>query len=53
MWTRLTLSEDKEAKKMKDYIVSHAKELGFGDADMGTIFSNMKQTLEQVQKNLK
>tara|TARA_B100001287_G_scaffold116154_1_gene97705 strand:+ start:503 stop:832 length:330 start_codon:yes stop_codon:yes gene_type:complete len=52
MWTRLSLSEDKEAKKMKDYITSHAKELGFGDADMGSIFSNMKQTLEQVQKNL-
>ena len=53
MWTRLSLTDDKEAKKMKDYIVSHAKELGFGEADMGTIFSNMKTTLEQVQKNLK
>ena len=53
MWTRLSLSDDKEAKKMKDYIVSHAKELGFGDTDMGTIFSNMKTTLEQVQSNLK
>ena len=52
MWTRLTLSDDKEAMRMKDYITSHAKELGFGDADMGSIFSNMKQTLEQVQKNL-
>ena len=52
MWTRLSLSDDKEAKKMKDYIVSHAKELGFGEADMSTIFSNMKNTLEQVQKNL-
>ena len=52
MWTRLSLSDDKEAKKMKDYISTHAKELGFGDADMGSIFSNMKQTLEQVQKNL-
>jgi len=53
MWTRLSLTDDKEAKKMKDYIVSHAKELGFGDTDMGTIFSNMKTTLEQVQSNLK
>ena len=53
MWTRLSLTDDKEAKKMKDYIVSHAKELGFGEADMVTIFSNMKTTLEQVQKNLK
>jgi len=53
MWTRLSLTDDKEAKKMKDYIVSHAKELGFGDTDMGTIFANMKTTLEQVQSNLK
>tara|TARA_B100001094_G_scaffold170008_1_gene164445 strand:+ start:883 stop:1212 length:330 start_codon:yes stop_codon:yes gene_type:complete len=53
MWTRLSLTDDKDAKKMKDYIVSHAKELGFGDTDMGTIFSNMKTTLEQVQSNLK
>ena len=53
MWTRLSLTDDKDAKKMKDYIVSHAKELGFGDTDMGTIFSNMKTTLVQVQSNLK
>jgi|TARA_B100000508_G_scaffold119456_1_gene100107 hypothetical protein len=53
MWTRLTLSDDPAAKKMKDYIISHSKELGFGDTDMGTIFSNMKTTLDQVQSNLK
>ena len=52
MWTRLSLTDDKEAKKMKDYIATHAQELGFGDTDMGTIFSNMKKTLENVQKNL-
>ena len=53
MWTRLSLTDDKEAKKMKDYIATHAQELGFGDTDMGTIFSNMKTTLDQVQSNLK
>ena len=52
MWTRLSLTDDKEAKKMKDYIATHAQELGFGDTDMGTIFSKMKTTLENVQKNL-
>ena len=52
MWTRLSLTDDKEAKKMKDYIATHAQELGFGDTDMGTIFTNMKTTLENVQKNL-
>jgi len=53
MWTRLSLSDDPEAKRMKDYITSHSKTLGFGDTDMNTIFSNMKRTLDQVQSNLK
>ena len=53
MWTRLTLSDDPAAKKMKDYIISHSRELGFGETDMSTIFNNMKNTLNQVQSNLK
>ena len=53
MWTRLSLSDDPQAKKMKDYILSNAQELGFGKADMNTIFSNMKKTLVEVQSNLK
>ena len=53
MWTRLTLSDDPEAQKMKDYITSHSRTLGFGETDMNTIFSNMKRTLNQVQSDLK
>ena len=53
MWTRLSLTDDPEAKKMRDYIISNSRELGFGNTDMGTIFSNMKKTLEDVQSNLK
>lgn len=53
MWTRLSLTDDPDAKKMRDYIISHSRELGFGNTDMGTIFSNMKKTLEDVQSNLK
>ena len=53
MWTRLSLTDDPEAKKMKEYIINHSKELGFGDTDLPTIFTNMKRTLEQVQSNLK
>ena len=53
MWTRLSLTDDPEAKKMKEYITNHSKELGFGDTDLSTIFANMKRTLEQVQSNLK
>ena len=51
MWA--VMSDDPEAKRMKDYITSHSKTLGFGDTDMNTIFSNMKRTLDQVQSNLK
>tara|TARA_B100000131_G_scaffold79226_1_gene75954 strand:- start:44 stop:373 length:330 start_codon:yes stop_codon:yes gene_type:complete len=53
MWTRLSLTDDPEAIKMRDYIISNSKQLGFGNTDMGTIFSNMKKTLEDVQSNLK
>ena len=53
MWTRLSLTDDPDAKKMRDYIISNSRELGFGNTDMGTIFSNMKKTLEDVQSNLK
>ena len=53
MWTRLSLTDDPEAKKMRDYIISNSRESGFGDTDMGTIFSNMRKTLEDVQSNLK
>jgi hypothetical protein len=53
MWTRLSLTDDPDAKKMKDYIASHSKELGFGDTDLSTIFNNMRKTLEDVQSNLK
>ena len=53
MWTRLSLSDDPEAKKMKDYITSHSRTLGFGETDMNTIFSNMKRTLDKVQSDLK
>jgi len=53
MWTRLSLTDDPDAIKMRDYISSNSKELGFGDTDLTTIFTNMKRTLEEVQSNLK
>jgi|TARA_B100000902_G_scaffold91564_1_gene95068 hypothetical protein len=53
MWTRLSLTDDPDAKRMKEYITNHSKELGFGDTDLPTIFANMKRTLQQVQSNLK
>ena len=53
MWTRLSLSDDPQAKQMKKNLENGSKELGFGDADLGTIFKNMKVTLNALQSSLK
>ena len=53
MWTRVSLSDDPAAKMMKKNLEKGSKELGFGDADLGTIFKNMKITLNAMQSNLK
>tara|TARA_B100001175_G_scaffold68396_1_gene56299 strand:- start:1090 stop:1419 length:330 start_codon:yes stop_codon:yes gene_type:complete len=53
MWTRVSLSDDPEAQKMKETIRKGSKEMGFGDTDVNMIFSNMRNTLNAVQKNLK
>jgi hypothetical protein len=38
---------------MRKQLEKGSNQLGFGDKDLGTIFTNMKATLNQVQKNLK
>ena len=53
MWARIKLSDDPQALEMKKQLEKGSNQLGFGDADLSTIFSNMKKTLNQVQKNLK
>ena len=53
MWTRITLSDDPEAKKMKENLLKGSKELGFGDADLGSVFNNMRTTLDAMQGHLK
>ena len=53
MWTRVSLSDDPEAVKMKKNILAGSKEMGFGDADINMIFSNMRNTLEHVQNSLR
>ena len=53
MWTRLSLSDDPQAKQMKKNLEIGSKELGFGDADLGTIFKNMRTTLDAMQQNLR
>ena len=53
MWTRVSYSEDPEAIDMKKKIQESAKQIGFGAADMNTIFGNMKNTLQLMQNQLK
>ena len=53
MWTRMSLSDDPEALKMKAKLQDQTKMLGFGTSDMTTIFKNMKDTLDKMQSNLK
>ena len=53
MWTRLSLSDDPQAKQMKQNLEKGSKELGFGDADLGTVFKNMRTTLDAMQQNLR
>ena len=53
MWARIKLSDDPKALEMKKQLEKGSSQLGFGDKDLGTIVTNMKTTLNQVQKNLK
>jgi hypothetical protein len=56
LYTRLTLSDDPEAQKMKEKISSSAAMMGLSpDVDMNVIFNNMSKMLEvmknQIDKN--
>ena len=53
MWARIKLSDDPKALEMKKQLEKGSSQLGFGDKDLRTIFTNMNTTLIQVQKNLK
>ena len=53
MWTRITLSDDPDAKQMKENLMKGSQQLGFGDADLGSIFNNMRTTLDAMQGHLK
>lgn len=51
LYTRLSLSDDPEAKQMKERISESAVMMGLApNVDMNVIFSNMSKTLE-VMKN--
>lgn len=51
LYTRLKLSDDPEAKKMKEEILKNASALGFSqDVDITYIFSNITKVLGQMKK---
>ncbi len=56
LYTRLSLSDDPEAKLMKQNILDSAQLMGLSsDVDMNVVFSNMEKMLEvmksQIDKN--
>ena len=51
LYTRLKLSDDPEAKKMREEILKNAAALGFSqDVDITYIFSNITKVLGQMKK---
>jgi hypothetical protein len=53
LYTRLKLSDDPEAQKMKDRILQEAVALGFPkDVDITYVFSNMTKVLDQMKKSI-
>ena len=53
LFTRLSLSDDPEAKQMKDNIIESAKMMGLPDGtDMNVVFSNMTKMLEVMKEQI-
>jgi GTPase Era involved in 16S rRNA processing len=53
LYTRLSLSDDPEAKMMKDSIMSSAKQLGFpSNVDLTYIFNNMTHIVDNMKKSI-
>ena len=54
LYTRLSLSDDPEAKVMKDSIMDSAKSLGFPeDVDLGYVFANMTNIIDGMKESIK
>ena len=53
VYTRLSLSDDPEAKKMKEHINSSAKDMGLPtNVDMNIVFDNMMKMVEMMKNNV-
>ena len=54
LYTRLSLSDDPEAKMMKENIIKSAQQLGFPpNVDLGYVFSNMSSIIESMKKAIR
>lgn len=53
LYTRLSLSDDPQAKEMKKRILESASNMGLSpDVDINMVFSNMSNMLEVMKKHL-
>ena len=53
LYTRLSLSDDPEAKQMKDNIIESAKMMGLPDGtDMNVVFNNMSKMLDVMKDQI-
>ena len=53
MYTRLSLSDDPQAKEMKENIISSAQDMGLPtNVDMNIVFSNMEQMAQMMKKQV-
>ena len=53
LYTRMSLSDDPDAKRMKDKILESARSLGFpDDVDLNFVLSNMTKVLESMKKSI-
>jgi len=53
LYTRMNLSDDPEAKIMRDNIMKSAVQLGFpSDVDLGYVFSNMANIIDNMKKTI-
>tara|TARA_R100001460_G_scaffold12116_1_gene27961 strand:+ start:509 stop:844 length:336 start_codon:yes stop_codon:yes gene_type:complete len=54
LYTRLSLSDDPEAKAMRENIINSAQQLGFPpDVDLGYVFSNMSSIIDTMKKSIR
>jgi hypothetical protein len=54
LYARMSLSDDPEAKKMKDSILTAARQLGFpADVDLAYVFKNMTNVVDNMKQSLR